>query len=362
MKPFIKWAGGKKRELPIIHQYLPEFINNYVEPFLGGGSVYLDLIENDIHGVSYLNDFSTELINLYNSIMEEDVVFFETLECLDADFISLENISENCKQQFNGFVLDCVSNLHICRETLLEICDIVNAEIHLNIENENETFLNIATKCIENKIKRIISLSQRNQLVFIDTNTILETSLKSAYYIYIRDLYNSEPESPLKDALFFFVREYCYSSMFRYNDDGDFNVPYGGSGYNKKHLTNKIEYMRSEQLVNTLLQSHIENLDFEEFINGLNLDNDDFVFVDPPYDTEFNEYVKNTFDRDDQTRLAHLLSHLNCNVMLIIKETDFIYNLYNSLGFNIIRFEKRYNVNFMNRNAQRVTHLIITNY
>ena len=48
--------------------------------------------------------------------------------------------------------------------------------------------------------------------------------------------------------------------------------------------------------------------------------------------------------------------------MLIIKNTDFIYNLYNHPGINISSFDKKYIVSFMNRNNRDVTHLIITNY
>ena len=48
--------------------------------------------------------------------------------------------------------------------------------------------------------------------------------------------------------------------------------------------------------------------------------------------------------------------------MLIIKNTDFIYDLYNKDGINIRTFDKEYLVSFMNRNEKKVTHLLITNY
>ena len=48
--------------------------------------------------------------------------------------------------------------------------------------------------------------------------------------------------------------------------------------------------------------------------------------------------------------------------MLIIKNTDFIFNLYDGKGFNIQSFDKKYLVSFMNRNDKDVEHLLITNY
>ena len=47
---------------------------------------------------------------------------------------------------------------------------------------------------------------------------------------------------------------------------------------------------------------------------------------------------------------------------MIIKNTDFIYSLYDKEGINIRTFNKEYVVSFMNRNDKKVTHLLITNY
>lgn len=48
--------------------------------------------------------------------------------------------------------------------------------------------------------------------------------------------------------------------------------------------------------------------------------------------------------------------------MMIIKNTDFIFELYNKKGLNIQIFDKKYLVSFMNRNDKDVEHLLITNY
>lgn len=67
--------------------------------------------------------------------------------------------------------------------------------------------------------------------------------------------------------------------------------------------------------------------------------------------------------REDQKRLTtFLLHHCPAKWMMIIKNTDFIYQLYNKEGINIRTFDKEYLVSFMNRNDKIVTHLLITNY
>ena len=46
----------------------------------------------------------------------------------------------------------------------------------------------------------------------------------------------------------------------------------------------------------------------------------------------------------------------------LIKNTPFIYSLYDGHGLTIKSFDKKYQVSFMNRNDKQVEHLIIKNY
>ena len=164
-------------------------------------------------------------------------------------------------------------------------------------------------------------------------------------------------------AIFLFIRMYCYSGMFRYNSSGKFNVPYGGIGYNNNSMKNKIEYFSSSLLVNKFKNTYFECLDFEKFLSSKKLSSNDFIFLDPPYDTEFSTYAQNEFSRSDQTRLAdYLIKEVKAKWMLVIKSTDFIINLYENKNLTISSVDKKYNVSFMNRNIRDVSHLIVRNY
>ena len=48
--------------------------------------------------------------------------------------------------------------------------------------------------------------------------------------------------------------------------------------------------------------------------------------------------------------------------MVVIKNTDFIFNLYDNAKLNLSSFDKKYLVSFQNRNDKNVNHLMITNY
>ena len=208
---------------------------------------------------------------------------------------------------------------------------------------------------------------EKHLLPLKDLYNNIETSIKSALYMYFRHLYNTKQietgNNELYCALFLFIRNYCYSGMFRYNDHGEFNVPYGGIGYNTKNMGKKLQYYRSDSLLERFNNTTISNYDFEQFLRMSNPQENDFIFLDPPYDSEFSTYAQNEFTRKDQQRLAdYMLKECRSKWMLVIKNTDFIYSLYNHEGINIRFFDKKYLVSFMNRNDKKVTHLLITNY
>jgi len=63
-KPVIKWVGGKRQLLSELKKYMPKEFNTYFEPFIGGGALFFDLkIEK-----SFINDYNSELTNLYEII------------------------------------------------------------------------------------------------------------------------------------------------------------------------------------------------------------------------------------------------------------------------------------------------------
>ena len=72
IKPILKWAGGKTSELPVIHQYMPKDFKSYYEPFIGGGAVWLSV---DASHPMYVNDFSSDLISLYQNIQKQSPDF-----------------------------------------------------------------------------------------------------------------------------------------------------------------------------------------------------------------------------------------------------------------------------------------------
>lgn len=323
MKPFIKYPGGKLKEFSLVDKFKPTIISRYFEPFIGGASIYLNI--NVLY--SYINDKSEDLTNIYNYVKNQDELFFSFLTKLDVLWKQIEDIN------FENIGL-------------------------INIDSFNK-YTKQSLKLKNNKFNSLekdgIIISQK------DKDEVILTARKTAFYMCVRDMYNDKTlDTQLHTACFYFIREYCYSSMFRFSKDGKFNVPYGGRSYNLKYMTAKIEQMKSTDVISYFKNTSIYNLDFEEFLNLFNLNEYDFIFLDPPYDSEFSTYDNNSFDKNDQIRLRDCMKNTKAKWMLIIKKTDFIYNLYKE--FNIYEYDKNYLVSFKNRNAKDAKHLLITNY
>jgi DNA adenine methylase len=378
MKTFIKWAGGKEKELPIIKKNLPHSYKRYIEPFVGGGAVYFDIDCNN----SIINDKSDELIKLYEYIKDGNKEFLNKVQELYKNWNLLEKVVENndkellkIYKQYSNDINENKLELNIikisCSDRIYEFVlahseefnGVLTESFNFKIDNFlNEIKKNLLSKiCRMNKIEKI-----KGKMTDINILENLETAFKSAFYMHFRYLYNYKDELKISEefsfAMFYFIREYCYASMFRYNLRGKFNVPYGGISYNRKDFDKKINYIGSEEIKKYMKNTKIFNLDFEDFCKKIKLTKDDFMFLDPPYDTEFSTYAKNEFNKNDQVRLAEFLKNTEAKFMLVIKNTEFIYNLYNIPKFNIMSFDKKYLVSFQNRNDKDVEHLIITNY
>lgn len=67
-KPFLKWAGGKSQLLVEIKKHYPNNFNKYCEPFVGGGAVLFDVLNNFSPKEVLINDINSELTNCYDKI------------------------------------------------------------------------------------------------------------------------------------------------------------------------------------------------------------------------------------------------------------------------------------------------------
>ena len=95
VKPFVKWAGGKGSLISQLTNFYPfelkdGIIDTYVEPFVGGGAVLIDILQKYKINKIYAFDINIDLINCYNVIKTNVEQLIEELERKEKDYLELE--------------------------------------------------------------------------------------------------------------------------------------------------------------------------------------------------------------------------------------------------------------------------------
>lgn len=175
-------------------------------------------------------------------------------------------------------------------------------------------------------------------------------------YYQIRDMFNDLAEKKYSDALlYFFINKTAYSGMIRYNSKGEFNVPYG----RYKNLNTSLVTKKHSQL---LANAEIYNLNYKNIFEMA--EEDDFMFLDPPYDCVFSDYgnveYKDGFNEKNHTELANAYKELNCKALMVIGRTPLTEKLYGDMIVD--EYGKSYAVNIRNRFKASASHILVSNY
>lgn len=155
---------------------------------------------------------------------------------------------------------------------------------------------------------------------------------------------------------FYYQRKTCFRGMLRYNKNGKFNIPFG------KYKTINYNDLKNINYEKLLKNTEIYNNNFEFIFENYN-DENNFMFLDPPYDSEFTDYGYCKFDKQEHIKLASLFKTTKNKCLMIIGKTDFIVNLYKD--YIVDEYEKKYKFKlYDNRIDEKINtkHLIIKNY
>lgn len=362
----LKWPGGKGRELPQLLPLIPRF-RRYYDPFVGGGAPFFR-----VQGEALINDASPELIALYRVVALGDPVFFQFLDQICQQW-KLIGMFANSQAEELMALYKAIRHDLSAGASDVEMYISVQVQMLRNFVEPlghgcPQDFLSEVLCSLLDKTARMQAMERRRGLLSNkDIVTNMECALKRAFYTYIRHWYNHPAlyRIPANEAaaIFFFVREMAYASMFRYNQRGEFNVPYGGTSYNGKDLARKAVALRSPALRDHLARAVITNLDFEEFLHRYDPGPEDFILADPPYDSAFSTYAGHIFDADDHKRLAgYFKRSCRAKFLLVIKDSPTVRQVYADPLFLIRSFTTRYHASIQGRNERRAQHLIITNY
>lgn len=174
-------------------------------------------------------------------------------------------------------------------------------------------------------------------------------------YYAIRD--RMHPDNNLEIASkFYYLRKTCYRGMLRYNQSGRFNIPFG------KYKKTNYEEVANTKYKELFQNTEILNGDFSSVFESYN-SNDNFCFIDQPYDSVFTDYGYCKFEKDDQRRLANYFKTTNIKCLMVVGETEFIKELYD--GYIVDVYPKKYRFKLHSGRIGdniNTNHLVIKNY
>ena len=206
MKPFIKWVGGKTQIIDTVLTLFPSHIQNYHEPFLGGGSVLLGLLSYiqmgkiKVSGKIYASDFNKALIYCYINIQHNINELLQELTILSNEFYEIKD-------------------------------SIINRQPKDKIE---------------------------------------ACSSYESYYYWIRSQYNQSDKITNKSsAMFIFLNKTCFRGLYREGPNG-FNVPYGNYKhpgiYDETHLRLISKLIQPVIFTQATFQTSFKNIISGDFV------------------------------------------------------------------------------------------------
>lgn len=181
------------------------------------------------------------------------------------------------------------------------------------------------------------------------------------YYYQIRTLFNETQNiSAAQAARFIYLNKACFNGIYRVNQKGEFNVPYGHK--EPPAIPNR----------NTLLavsaafeQVELTSGSYEETLGMAQ--KGDFVYLDPPYPplngtSYFTHYTPERFNHDDHDRLAEVFNELSdrgCLVMMSNADTPRIRKLFAKFHFNTLNVTRYISCKSI---KHQVKEIVVTNY
>lgn len=290
------YVGDKYKLINEIKTHFPATINQFIEPFVGGGSVYLN-----VKAEKYLlNDIDKNVIDIHKFI---------------CSFVEKEN----------------------------DFYDLIFSIIH----------------------KYNLSFSYEKDIVPIE----LKEQYKKTYYAHfnkenfnkLKTDYNQSEKKDIAELYILLI--YGFNRMLRFNSQGDYNLPVGNVDFNQNVFNALSDYF----MLNKTKQPIWHNLDFKVFLNSIDFQENDLVYLDPPYLITFSEYNKLWNEQIEKELLQKLNNLHKENIKFAISNVTHYKGKENNL---FIEWAKQYNsyqiksnyISYHDNTNKVFNEVLVTNY
>jgi DNA adenine methylase len=289
------YVGDKYKLLPQITKYFPQEVNKFVEPFVGGGSVFLNTKAKKY----LLNDIDNWIFKLHNFLIQQRQnpdLFFEKIDVIIYKYGLSRSYQKNI---------------------------------------------------IPEELKK-----EHNKTYFAKFN--------KDNFLQLRRDFNHNKEDLF---LLYLLLIYGFNRMLRFNKDGNFNLPVGNVDFNlnvKKALIDYFEQTIDKEIV-------FSCKDYKVYLESIKFENDDFIYLDPPYLITFSEYNK-LWNIQEEEKLLNYLDKLNKKKIKFALSNVIHYK--GRTNEILLKWAKKYNIHpiqsnyisYHDNSIKTFSEVIITNY
>ncbi|EGP94362.1 DNA adenine methylase [Nitrosarchaeum koreense] len=211
-KPFVKWAGGKRQLIPILHQNLPGAFGTYYEPFLGGGALLFHILTDKNGQKCSISDLNSDLVLAYTTIRDR----------IDALISSLKSHEKNYQKDSKSYYysvresnprneVEKTSRLIFLNRTCFNGLYRVNSKGKFNVPLGKYTNPNIVN---EENIRAVSSILQTNRISIKcrDFESVLRDA-KKGDLVYFDPPY--QPVSSTANFTSYTTKDFTYDDLTR---------------------------------------------------------------------------------------------------------------------------------------------------
>ena len=182
---------------------------------------------------------------------------------------------------------------------------------------------------------------------------------RESYYYWMRTKYNACLDRLLSAALFIFLNKVGWGGLYRVNDKGIYNVPFGG--YKNPSIIDRDHVMQLSKLIQPVV---FECADFRASIPRAHSNTSNFVYMDPPYvplnKLSFTKYVAGPMGRQWHEDLFELCHDIGCPFVMSNSCTPLVKDAFQGEQYEVHEFECRRRIN--RKNPQSIAMEVIIVY
>lgn len=296
MRSPLFYVGDKYKLMREIRSHFPQHIGRLIEPFVGGGSVFM----NTNAPICIVNDIDRYVIGLHEWLVGY---------CNNAEGL------------------------------MAELTDMIN---HYALS------FSLVRDDIPDELRKAYP-----KTYFAKFN---KTS-----YVAMRQDFNDTGKTDFCKLYLLLI--YGFNHMIRFNGKGSFNLPVGNVDFNqntKDAIMNYLDVVRQRQL-------EFSSLDFRDFLARIEYQQNDLVYLDPPYLITFSEYNKR-WNEDTERVLLNLLDELNeQGVRFAISNVTHYKGRVNSVfsewmaRYRVYPIKSNY-ISFNDNTVKKFSEVLVTNY